>query len=153
MGRFKKKYIRKSAFTLIELIIVLSILSLSIFMISPNIELYSKYKASIDMKYTIEGIEEFINTGKVYGRLKEKTVLIKVVDREIIFTVDAKIVQSFQVPESISSVRIMTGDKISINSLGRATANSIIIQSHNKEISQEIITVKVGTAYVSKQKK
>lgn len=144
---------RKSAFTLIELIIVLSILSLSIFIFSPNIEVYSNYKASIDMKYTVGGIEEFINTAKVYGRLKEKGILIKINNREIIFTADTKIIESFKFPESISSVRIMTGDKISINSLGKATANSIVIQSHNQEIQQEIITVKVGTSYASKQKK
>lgn len=142
---------KRKGFTLLELIVVLSVLSIGVFIISPNINVYSDKKAKIEMDYTVDGVIELINEGKACARLMEKPVLVTINGRLIIFTVDTKIFGSFQLPPSIKSVTFVGGGYLTINSLGNVGAKSILVQSESNQLNAETITVKVGTSYVSRK--
>lgn len=151
--KHNNKHNNKKGYTLLELMIVLSILSIGTFIVSPNLKVFSDKKARIEMDYAVDGIIELINTGKAYGRLQEKVVLVKVREKDIVFMADSKVIGKFEFPQSISNVGIIGGDTITITRLGNASAKSINIYSKNHYVKPETITVKVGTSYVSRKKK
>lgn len=134
-----------------ELIIVLSILSIGTFIVSPNLKVFSDKKARIEMDYAVDGIIEVINTGKAYGRLKDKSVIVKFRSDDLVLMENLTVIEKFKFPPSIY---VYANDSININGLGKiSNAQSINIYSKDRSMDPETITVKVGTSYVSRKKK
>lgn len=103
------------------------------------------------MDYAVEAIIEFINIGKAYGRYKGNNVVIKFGQRNAVLTERLKVIERLELPASISGIRLSDGDGIDVNGLGQIRrAKSIEVFSKNG--FSETITIKVGTAYVSKKK-
>lgn len=145
------KHNNKKGYTLIELIIVLSILSIGTFIVWPNLKVFSDKKARIEMDYAVDGIIELINTGKAYGRLKEKNVIVKFRSDDVVLMENLTVIEKFKFPTAIYAY---ANDSIDINGLGKiGKAQSINIYSKDKSVEPETITVKVGTSYVSRRKK
>lgn len=145
------KHNNKKGYTMIELIIVLSILSIGTFIVWPNLKVFSDKKARIEMDYAVDGIIELINTGKAYGRLKEKNVIVKFRSDDVVLMEKSTVIEKFKFP---SSIYVYANDSIDINGLGKiGKAQSINVYSKNHYVKPETITVKVGTSYVSRKKK
>lgn len=142
----------KKGFTLLELIIVLSIMSIGTLMVGPNLKVFSDKKARIEMDYAVDGIIEFIDSGKAYGRLNEKTAIIKFRDKDVVLMDErSKVIDKFSFP---SSIYVISAGSINITGLGKIKqAQSINVYSRSGTVEREIITIKVGTSYVSRKKK
>lgn len=149
---FNRKIKVKRGFTLLELIVILSLLSVGTLLFAPNLKVYSDKKAEIEMNYAVDGIIEAVNIGKSYGRLKDTRIFIKFMPQKIVITEGLNQIQEFQLPPSIRSINLSDGiNSIEINGFGQIVkAKSIEVNSYNGLC--ETITIKVGTSYVSKKK-
>lgn len=141
----------KKGYTLLELIIVLSIMSIGTFIISPNLKVFSEKKERIEMDYAVDGLIEFIDEGKSYGRLKDKSVAVKFRSQDVVLMENLKIIDKFTLPPS---VYVIAGETIDISGMGKIKkAQSIKMYNKSGTVEPETITIKVGTSYVSRQKK
>jgi len=146
---------KKNGFTLIELIVVLGILSICSFIIYPHINSYEEKKLAMEMEHGVNGTIEFINSCKMYARNNynnRKTFRLVIQSRELKLYHGTVKVHSYVLPDSL---RIHIDNDASITipldidgniSLGKS------INLYNSEGQREVITIKVGTDYVSKQK-
>ena len=141
----------KKGYTLLELIIVLSIMSIGTFIISPNLKVFSEKKERIEMEYAVDGLIEFINEGKSYVRLKDTSVAVKFRSQDVVLMENLKTIDKFTLPPS---VYVIAGESIDISGMGKIKkAQSIKMYSKSGIVEPETITIKVGTSYVSRQKK
>ena len=146
---------KKKAFTLIELIVVLGILSICSLIIYPNINSYDEKKLDMEMDQGVNGIIEFINSCKIYSRNnydKQKLARLVIENKKLTLYHGTKKIHNYVLPDSLT-IHTENGSAITIfldvngnTSLGRS------INIYNSERKREVITVKVGTDYVSKKK-
>lgn len=103
------------------------------------------------MDYAVDGLIEFINEGKSYGRLKDKSVAVKFRSQDVVLMENLKTIDKFTLPPS---VYVIAGESIDISGMGKIKkAQSIKMYSKSGTVEPETITIKVGTSYVSRQKK
>ncbi len=146
---------KKNGFTLIELIVVLGILSICSFIIYPHLNSYDEKKLAMEMEHGVNGTIEFINSCKMYARNNydnRKLFRLVIQSRELNLYHGTVKVHSYLLPDSLR-IHISNDASISIpldidgnTSMGRS------INIYDSEGRREVITIKVGTDYVSKQK-
>lgn len=143
---------KNKGFTIIELMMVLSILSIITLIVSPNVKVYSDKKAEIELEYAMDGIIEIINIGKSYARLNEQPVQVKFTNDKVELYQRSTEIKEFKMPRSINRIDLSSTSKsIEINGFGQiGSAQSINI--YNRNGGNKTITIKVATAYVSEKK-
>ncbi|MCM8711027.1 prepilin-type N-terminal cleavage/methylation domain-containing protein [Clostridium sp. SYSU_GA19001] len=139
----------KKGFTILEILIVISIvilLSASSLITSSN---YNRMKNDIDLIMSENMILGIINDGKQYCRKKQKPgfVFFNIINNEVSFKCDGKKIDSFTLPEGIKINSInMKLSKIDINKNGIACDAGTITLRDNKN-NLYSITVNVGVGY------
>ena len=146
----------KRGYTLIELMIVLGILSIIMAIIYPNLTVYHNKRADIDLKYTTDEIIQFINAGKIYARsiqgISNSNIMIKFSNEKIFMNRGTTTVKSMKVPDNIKKIVLSDGiNSLEINRFGEIR-KSKSINIYDYRGRYEIITIKVGTSYVSRKK-
>lgn len=139
----------KKGFTLIELIIVLFILSISLALLFPALNV-GQEKVSKELENTVENIQSFVNMGKAMSRKEGKSSNVFFNQDKITLTINGSCKAMMKLPSSISC-RWNGNNPAQINSLGYIEdKGTIFIKSSNGKTIE--ITVKIGTGYVSKKK-
>lgn len=139
----------EKGFSLIELVIVISIISIISVGTYLSVNNYRRYSSDLDMLMSENMVIALINDGKQYCREQEKSgyVLFDVARGEISFFCSSKKVDGLKLPGKIKIHSINTDQcKIDINKFGVASdAGTIILQDNRGTLST--ITVAVGTGY------
>ncbi len=139
----------RKGFSLIELTVAISILTIFSLAFFLNISNYKKYSSEMDMLMSENMIIALINNGKQYCREKERSgyVLFDVVRNEVSFYSSTKRVDGIKLPKSVNIFSINTKfNKVDINKFGTAIdAGTIILK--DKEGKLYPITISVGTGY------
>ncbi len=137
-------------YTLIEIIIVLAILSSINLIVLPNLSTTSSKREEIDLNNAMYETIDVINLCKCCSRCKKVNSQIKIVDNKLKYYENLELKDTYSLPESI---RFTKGnvDTLSIDYNGNIKEKGTI-NLESKKGKKKIITIKVGTGYVSEQK-
>lgn len=142
----------KKGFTLIEIIVVLSIISIILLISFPTVEIFNSLKTKTKMDYAVSSTVEFINGCKSFSRDKEtSTTLYRREDNKLSLYLGGRLIKTLELPaEVIYSGFNPTRGYVEFDKFGYTSdACTISIQNENREVRS--ITIKVGTAYVSEK--
>jgi len=146
----RKKY---NGHTLIELMIVISIIGILLASYTMSSTSYNSYLNSIDVKYGQDSILAFITNAKQYCREKERSgfIVFNTVENQISFYSESKLRDRLPLPGSLSLYGVNTTDsRIHIDNKG-FTADACTIKFRDKKGKMHSLTLCVGTAYVEIQ--
>jgi prepilin-type N-terminal cleavage/methylation domain-containing protein len=139
----------KKGFSLIELLIVMSIISLFSLASFFSMSNYNRFSTEIEMLFSEDMMLALINDGKQYCREKEKPgyVLFDVIRNEINFFSSSKKIDGFKLPKGVTIHSVNTNQcKVDINKFGVASdAGTIILE--DKAGKLYTMTISVGTGY------
>lgn len=146
----RKRQIRNKGFTLIELIIVISITA-SVFLVSINmLDSYRRIKNNIECKACSNSILNFIQSAKQYCRKNETAGKISVFeDNTFCFKANNTIIKKLKMPDKFKNLSINVnteGGRISINEEG-LTGSAGSIKYEDRKGTEHVITICVGTSY------
>ena len=143
----------RRGFTLIEIIIVLSIMSLIGGCSVVSIRYYKTLKNKVDSDYACSSVVSFINNSKIYCRENYCTanIYFDMTKKEMKLAYEMKVVNKLILSNKITSFEITgrrKGGEIQIDNYGFSNdAFTITIKDNNEKTHH--ITMKVDTGYVS----
>jgi len=144
----------KKGFTLIELMITMSLISIITAASLICLKGFKELREKIEMDYAVNSIVEFINSAKCFSRNNNCSTIINVSrnkDSLELYSNTEKI-KFYKLPKKIKITRVTSdGDDIKINNLGKAINACTLTLNNDGSLTREI-TVKVGTGYVSEKK-
>lgn len=139
----------KKGFSLIELLVVMTIIVIVASISLLGISKYNSIKNDADLNMTESSILGIINYGKQYCREKEKPgfVLFDLQGNEIGFYSQSRRIDGFKLPIEIKIESInTTSNKIDIDKFGiTSDAGTILLRDSNNKLF--IITINVGAGY------
>lgn len=139
----------KKGFSLIELLIVMSIITLFSLASFFSMSNYNRFSSETEMLFSEDRMLALINDGKQYCREKERPgyVLFDVTRNEINFFCSSKKIDGFKLPKGVTIHSINTNQcKVDINKFGVASdAGTIILK--DKAGKLHAMTISVGTGY------
>lgn len=139
----------KKGFSLIELLVVMSIIAVVASLSLLGISKYNNIKNEVDLNMTESSILGMINYGKQYCREKEKPgfVLFDIVENEVGFYNQNRRIDGFKLPSEIKIEGINTNfNRIDIDKYGiTSDAGTILLRDGNNKIFS--ITINVGAGY------
>jgi len=143
----------KKGLTLIEILVVLSIISIILLISFPTVKIFDKIKCEAKMNYSVNSTVEFLNGCKSFSRNKEASSIVRWSENKnkLNLYLNTKLVKSFELPDGVlySGFNPNRG-YIEFDKFGYTSdACTISIMDELKEV--RTITVKVGTAYVSEK--
>ena len=139
----------KKGFSLIELLIVISIITLFSLAGFSSISNYNRLSNETDMLFSEDMMLALINDGKQYCREKEKPgyVLFDISRNEINFFSSSKKLDGFRLPKGVTIHSINTyQNKVDINKFG-ITSDAGTITLKDKAGKLYKMTIIVGTGY------
>jgi len=142
----------KKGFTLIEIIVVLSIISIILLISFPTVTMFNSLKTKIKMEHAVSSTVEFINGCKSFSRNKgASTTLYRYENNKLSLYLGGKLIKTIELPdEVIYSGFNPTRGYVEFDKFGYTSDScTISIQNEYKEVRS--ITIKVGTAYVSEK--
>lgn len=144
----------KKGFTLIELIITISLISIIVTASLISLKGFKEFKDNCEMDYTVNYIIEFINSAKCFSRIKGTSSIIVINEEEsdIQLYFNRRMLKNFKLPNNIKINS--NNDDIEISSLGKIrSGEACTITLTNRRTNDDAqITLKVGTGYVSEKK-
>lgn len=140
----------KKGFSLIELLVIITIIIIASCISLLGISKYNQIKNEVDINMTESSILGVINSGKQYCREKEKSgfVLFDLNKNEVWFYSSNRAIDGFKLPDEIKIEGINTNlNRINIDKFGiTSDAGTIRIRDINNKIY--LITINVGAGYV-----
>lgn len=137
-------------YTLIEIIIVLSIMSFITLIALPNLSTTSSKREEIDLNNAMYETIDAINLYKCCSRCKKVNSQIRIVDNKLKYYENLELKDTYSLPESICFTKGNV-DTLTIDYNGNIKEKGTI-NLESKKGKKKIITIKVGTGYVSEQK-
>lgn len=139
----------KKGFSLIELLVVMSIIAIVASISLLGISKYNNIKNEVDLNMTESSILGIINYGKQYCREKEKPgfVLFDLAENEVGFYNQNRKIDRFKLPSEIKIEGINTNfNRIDIDKYGiTSDAGTILLSDSNNKVFS--ITINVGAGY------
>lgn len=139
----------KKGFSLIELLVVMTIIVIAASISLLSISKYNSIKNGVDLNMTESSILGIINYGKQYCREKEKPgfVLFDLINNDIGFYNQNREIESFKLPKDIKIESINTNsNRIDIDKFGiTSDAGTILLRDSKNNLF--IITINVGAGY------
>lgn len=139
----------KKGFSLIELLVVMSIIAIISSISLLGISKYNNIKNDVDLNMTETSILGIINYGKQYCREKEKPgfILFDLITNEIGFYSQNREIEIFKLPEGIKIEDINTNsNKLDIDKFGiTSDAGTILLRDNNNKLYS--LTINVGAGY------
>ncbi|AZV56095.1 type II secretion system protein [Clostridium sp. AWRP] len=142
--------IKKRGFTVIELLLVLSIFSILLSFSLVNLGTFSNLKNKIDVDLTNNNILDFINKSKTYCRDEKEEggyIYFDTKNNEITFNVELGEIFKLKLPEGFVLNRVREDNRIKIDNMG-ITEDACSIKFKDRKGEMHCITMCVGTAYV-----
>lgn len=140
----------KKGFSLIELLVIMSIIIIAASISLLGISKYNQIKNEVDLNMTESSILGVINSGKQYCREKKKSgfVLFDLEKNGVWFYSTNRAIDGFMLPDDIKIESINTNlNRINIDKFGiTSDAGTIRIRDINNKIY--LITINVGAGYV-----
>jgi len=140
----------KKGFTIVELMVTLSIMCIFLSYSLMSIKGYTQLSNDIDVNYSENKIVNFINTSRQYCKLNDTSGHIYFMSdlNEIWFLSNAQHAKRFHLPQgfTLNILNLSTG-YITIDQRG-FTANACTIKFSDRKDKIHSITICVGTAYV-----
>ena len=139
----------KKGFSLIELLIVVSIITMFSLASFLNMSNFNRFSNETDMLFSEDMMLALINDGKQYCREKEKSgyILFDVSRNEINFISSSKKIDGFKLPKAITINSINTNqNKVDIDKFG-VTSDAGTITLKDKAGKLYTLTISVGTGY------
>ncbi|WP_017415695.1 prepilin-type N-terminal cleavage/methylation domain-containing protein [Clostridium tunisiense] len=144
----------KKGFTLIELIITISLISIIVTASLMSLKGFKEFKDNFEMDYTVNHTIEFINSAKCFSRSKGSSSIIVINEEEsdIQLYFNRRMLKNFKLPNNIKINS--NNDDIEISNLGKiGSGEACTITLTNRRTNDAAqITLKVGTGYVSEKK-
>jgi prepilin-type N-terminal cleavage/methylation domain-containing protein len=139
----------KKGFSLIELLVVMSIIAIVASISLLGISKYKNLKNDVDLNMTETSILGIINYGKQYCREKEKPgfILFDLITNEIGFYSENREIDVFRLPSDIKIEDINTSsNKLDIDKFGIISdAGTILLRDCNNKLFS--LTINVGAGY------
>lgn len=143
-------YHSKNGFTLIEVLIALSIIMISFSFSIGIIKSYKKIFCSTDVQKCSSLIVSFIMEAKHYCRNNNApgTIIFDTANNVMIYSVNTNVVRKYKLPDGFKLSEINSKDRmITINSNG-LTGSACSVKYIDREGNEHKITMRVGTFYV-----
>lgn len=142
--------IKRRGFTVIELLLVLSIFSILLSFSLVNLSTFNNFKNKIDVDLTNNNILDFINKSKTYCRDKKGEggyIYFDTRNNEITFNVGLDEIFKLKLPEGFVLNPVRDDNRIKIDNMG-ITEDACSIKFKDRKGEMHCITMCVGTAYV-----
>lgn len=142
--------IKVKGFTLIEVLLAISLFSILLSFSLVNLGTFSSIKNEVDVDLTSNKIINFINKSKLYCRDKSKEggyIYFNVSGQNITFNVGLQKIFKMELPDGFTLNSVGNDNKIKIDNRG-ITADACSIKFRDRKGEMHCITICVGTAYV-----
>ncbi|MFL0196878.1 type II secretion system protein [Clostridium sp. WILCCON 0269] len=142
--------IKVKGFTLIEVLLAISLFSILLSFSLVNLGTFSSIKNEVDVDLTSNRIINFINKSKLYCRDKSKEggyIYFNVSSQNITFNVGLQKIFKMELPDGFTLNAVGNDNKIKIDHRG-ITADACSIKFRDRKGELHCITICVGTAYV-----
>ncbi|OFI07577.1 hypothetical protein CLOACE_01810 [Clostridium acetireducens DSM 10703] len=140
----------KKAFTLLELVITLSILSIFLTFNIVNYKNYNSIINNVDNEVFYTSLINLINNSKVYCRKNKVngTIYYKYNEKEFVFKANKKIIDKIKIPNKFKLTYMNSKHQcININNKGMSS-DACTIRYKDRKGKTHRITMCVGTSYV-----
>jgi len=143
----------KKGFTLIEILVVISIISIVLLISFPTVKVFESIKTKATMDYAVSSTVEFLNGCKSFSRNREAstTLLRNEENNKLCLYLNGRFIKAIELPDGVfySGFNPSRG-YIEFDKFGY-TSDACTISIMNEEKEVRAITIKVGTAYVSEK--
>lgn len=144
----------KKGFTLIEILVSLSLLGIIAVMAIPTFNGFIGMIEDKELDYATKSIVEVINGGSSYARNnRNSSIVIWVYSDKLLIKNNLNKILEHKLPNNTKVILPINGEvkKIYVSSDGHIDS-SFTLEINHKNGNEKFITVKVGTAYVSEKK-